>query len=687
MSVRSFNILGYAILLFFGCKRKEMAEWPLNVLTPLVQTELGLNDLVADSMLISNTDGSYNLVYDYEQLLDSFGDYLEIPDTISSVSMSLNKLILEDRNMVDTIPLKEIMPASVFLDGKMVQLEAQDITNSSGKQEIDISEAFFRKAKFLKGQMEISIYNDLPVEIELIIFKLSNKNNGTIIALDTFFNVKPGNSDYKLISLAGKEIDGILIGELIRVKTLESPGPVLIESNKGIRVELKVTGLEPEYATAIFPSQNLIENSEEVTYNFKGPQITVLKIRTGFVKMKVINTIQERIILTYKLPNSRYDDQPNTAVVLELIVPAASPGKPTFVEKLFPINKYVIDYNGKDRILPPHFNTIYSELSARMEASGIERNLSLGDSVFIQFGMVDIVPEFVIGDFGLKTFSINESNPIPAFKNINGTISLEDINVILSFENTFGIEANIDIIEINGFNSRTGKSARIISSELDQTINLKRAYSLPLRPAFNIKKLTPTNSTVKTFVENLSDVIYTKFNITSRPYGSKDFTDFVFQDSYLKAKLSLNMPVTFGAEGLQLTQKKSWKPVTPDGQFKKIKTGNLKLWISNEFPLAAKIQIEFLDSKGAILTTLFQDGNWGEVIAADVSTGAGRTTGSSSTLIPVNVNETKMKLIKSSINYSVKVIFDTPGSLRYKIFNTYKMKVKITGDFVYDQSL
>lgn len=61
-----------------------------------------------------------------------------------------------------------------------------------------------------------------------------------------------------------------MVGLVKRVKTKASDNPVLVEANKGIRLDLSIRDIELEYATAIFPSQNLLEEKQEVKYNF-GP--------------------------------------------------------------------------------------------------------------------------------------------------------------------------------------------------------------------------------------------------------------------------------------------------------------------------------------------------------------------------------------------------------------------------------
>lgn len=674
------------LLLWVGCKRVDEAAWNTRIAAPLAEADLKLTDLIADSLLISDDEGAYRLIYSYETLLDSFGDYLNVPDTLNQVSVSLNKLILEDRTLTDTITLKEIMPESKFLDGTTVPLPEQDIKNA-GKQEIDITEAFFRKAKFKKGFLEIGIHNDLPVYVDLIVFKLYNKSNLEEIANDTFTDIAPFSSAFKSISLAGKEVDGILVGELVRVKTRASSGPVLIDADKGLRLELKVTGLEPEYATAVFPSQTLIQENQEVTYRFGGPEITVMRIRSGYVKMKVISTIEEEIVLNYTIPQSSYKGQPGTPLIKEVRVPPAPRGQSSSIDQLFSIADYEVLYKGKDPLNPPFTNTVYSELSARMESSGKERYIALTDSVFIIFGLVDIVPEFAIGDFGKKTYSIDEKEAIKAFKNITGTLSLESVNMSLLFENAFGIEADLQVKNLNGINNRNGKSAKLWSAALDDVITLPRAYNPPLTPTYRILTFNDQNSTLKPFIENLPDQVHTQFDIVSRPRGSNNYTDFVFFDSYLKATLRLDMPVQFGADNLKLVQKRPWDLNQNQQRSDRIKSGIITVLVENDFPLAASLQVEFLSETEEVLTTLFPDGMANDAVAGMILPGQEKTTGPGSSRLTVEVNEAKMALIRQAKYIRIISTLDTPGSERYKIFDHYKINVKVLADFIYEQRL
>ncbi len=72
----------YFLVLSSGCKEDSgNAEWDVDVLAPVLKTTLSLNDLVEDSLLVSNPDSSLKFVYvnNFSNLL--IDTLLSIPDT------------------------------------------------------------------------------------------------------------------------------------------------------------------------------------------------------------------------------------------------------------------------------------------------------------------------------------------------------------------------------------------------------------------------------------------------------------------------------------------------------------------------------------------------------------------------------------------------------------------------------
>ena len=119
-----------------------------------------------------------------------------------------------------------------------------------------------------------------------------------------------------------------------RIKTKASNGDVLIDIDKGLRTTFSVRGLKPEYATAVFPAQNLVEREDETKYEFGGAELTRIEVKTGSILMKVESSIEEAIILEYEVPNSNRAGDTNS-IYKEWIIPAAKPGEIVNVEESF----------------------------------------------------------------------------------------------------------------------------------------------------------------------------------------------------------------------------------------------------------------------------------------------------------------------------------------------------------------
>ena len=688
------KIIGSKILLLLlivtlnlGCKRNLETTWDAEYAAPIAHAEMDLSDLIGDSLLVKKGDNSLDLIYDYQLMVDSVNNYLDVPDTLQEKSVTLAKIVLDNRTLSDTITLGEIYPLSKLLDGQTQILPAFDQDGSNNKQEIDVTKQFFKVAKFKAGFIDMTLSNDLPVEAEKIVFILSNKADGQIIIEDSFLNVLPNTSVTTTRSLAGKKIDGILVGVVKRIKTKASNGAVLIDSKKGIRLDLAIRDLELEYATAIFPAQNLVAENQEVKYNLGSAEITYMEIKSGFVIMEVFSNVKEEIILDYKIPNSMRNFDKNDFVWQTVKVPPAVQGSYSKVVKKFPLDGYQVSYKGQFPDIPPFkYNTVYSEFTARIEYTGIERTLSLSDSVYVRFGLTEIKPKLAIGDFGIHFFDFEEKQPIKFFENVKGSISLEDVNLSLWFKNTFGIQADMTIDNLTGVNTRTNNSVKLISSVIPvppSTILVDRAKNDPFVPYIYTMNFDKSNSNLKQFLENIPDRLDSKFSMEVRKRGSANYTDFVFDTSKLTANLRLQMPVQFGTGGLELSQLQDFNLLNLKNS-DKIKSGVLKLDVSNGYPLEATCDIEFLDEQGLVLTTLNEPGVTQTILPGNLD-GNGIVTSPVQSQVYIDVSVSKMQIIKNAKKIRIKVKFSTPGGNRYKIYSTYKFGVKLKGNFIYEQ--
>lgn len=671
----------FLILLLASSCRKEKFSYESNWVTPLVETKLTLGDLVPDSLLNKNNDSSLNVVYEAEYAVNNLDDILQIPDRIETVEVSLTSLVLEDRSFTDTLTLLELYPPSLFLNGTEASLPAQEIVTNEGTV-LDVTEQFFTTATFKEGFIDISISNDLPVEAEVLEFELRNFEDKSVIVSGVFNDVFPNTTVSESYDLAGKTVDGVLELIVIKVKTRASNGDVLIDASKGIRTTITIRDLKPQVATAIFPAQNLVEREDETKYEFGGAELTQIYIKSGFILMKVESSIEEAIVLNYTIPNSSKWAEPGV-ITKEWVIPAAPKGEKVYIEERFPVDSFNIFLWGKERSVAPDFNHIYNELTASIRYSGIERTLSLDDKISIEFGLIDVKPDLVIGDPGPHSFSLQDTVSLKAFDNLSGNLSLDDAVVSLDFYNSFGIQAQVTVNELISENTNNGSKVKLSPlGELASPLLLEKATNPPLTPYEKTILLDKSNSNVKQFLENMPNKLYPDLDVVIRPNGTINRNDFAFAQSKVAVNFKIEAPLTIGLDSFSLTILEDFN-LLGDNETQNIQEGKLLLKVKNSFPFEGDLRLEFVDQQGGVLFAKGSD-TGSQMQAAEVDAITGKTVGQVESEVAVSISRTEFQLLKSAEQVEVTVILNTKDAIRYKMYSDYGVEVQLITNFIYE---
>lgn len=673
-------------LILASCSRKELSlTWDIDAALPLAGISIGITDLLPDSMISENADGSLNLVYQRQLVLDSFDQILKVPDTLNEVSVNLQKLILDERTLEDTVKLREIFPQAVLLNGQTVELPALDISDAGQGQVIDVSEAFFRTATFRKGTIEIEINNDLPVKAEVLKFRLKNQDDGVIILEDEFRDIEPNSSKIKQYDLKGKRVNGVMIGEIPQVKTAPSNGPVLVEANKGVRLKLRVFDLEPESATAIFPAQTLVADSQEVTYNLGGAKVTSMQLTKGTVVMDVISTIEEEIVLDYNIPDSRERESGGASIRRVYRVPPAPRGGVSMIQERFPIDGFFVVYKGKDQNAEPYYNTVYSILSARIEYSGIERSISLTDSVRVRFGLIDVEPYYATGEFGGRSVTTTGKTDISMLKNLKGGINLEDIRLKIGVVNTFGLEAGVDIRQFTGVNTRSGKSVKLSGTPIQSQVLINKAFNRPpLIPANDSFVFNRTNSNLKQFVENLPDELHYDLRAVTSPRGTINLNDFIFSFSSLKANVELEVPVNIRFDSLMYVQATRLS-VQDAEQLAKAESGSLKLMLENGFPFSLGLGLQFRDDQGNVLFEILETER--HQVSAAATDASGKVLLPQTAVFNIPLSGADLVKIRQATHIQWSGFANTKEAVRHKLYEDYRAVFKLLFEGRYEAEI
>jgi hypothetical protein len=381
--------------------------------------------------------------------------------------------------------------------------------------------------------LDISIQNDLPVEISLIVFELRNKDDNTVVATDSFKNIPAsGGVSKQTIDLGGKTVTKNLVGVIRKLVTKASSGPVLIESDKGIKVILGVRNLRPVYAVAAFPTQDVINQDEGLILYMGGADIKYFKVESGRLRIKVISTIQEDMSMVLALPGATKDGK---SFYQELSLPGPGGKGVATTEKIYEMKGFLLDFRGKDPDVKDTVNTFHQILRVTLDSSGRKLAVGLQDSIVLEYRLEGLKPEYAIGYLGNQLSRTGvDTTSFDLFKGLSGDVKFKDIKLGFVLKNSIGADGRFRLHQLAGINQFSGKDLALTANPLNNDLYVAKPNFI--RGEFTETKvqLDVNNSNIKPFLENLPQLLEYDLETEVSPNGNvNNYTDFVFDESRL----------------------------------------------------------------------------------------------------------------------------------------------------------
>ena len=677
------------IISFQSCKLNKKKEWDVKLLAPIATTELTINDLLStkDSGVVKNADNSIQVVYNKSLAGVNLGNYIKVPDTSLRKSVNFKTINLGERTLKKSITLGEVARNAGFTGQILIlnngnKMVVPALTNiSTGKTSID-AQNFFQTATFIDGKLKLDIYNGFPVDITNIHIQLLNAVGGQII-IDDYISIIPSHTSFsKIYSLAGKTVEGKLIANVI---SMDSPGSngnaVLIDTANAMSITISAFDMQVQSAEAIFPAQNLVNDKIDISYNLGGPLITYMRIKSGDIRITAKHTIQDSLHINYSIPRATINGVP---LVLNRTVPPAPIGDSAEISEIYKVDNYTIDLSGRNR---DTFNTFYNTLAVSIDSSGKIRHLSLKDSIYIFYGLFDVIPEYLHGYLGQRVDSIKASINFDGFNKITGgSLSLPDFKVSLELDNGVGAEANVIITKLTGRNTRTGKTIDLQGTSVGTPIKIKPARDNPFTPSVNIISLDTKNSNIRELLSILPDKIDYDMRVIINPNGNtSNYNDFLYNTSAISASINLETPVQLGINGLTLQDTVAVPLTVSTGE--NAKDALFNIYVDNGFPFEAQLQLYNMDKFNFLVDSFLLPNN--KTIKAGVlDPVTGKIAQSSQSIIQADINSLRVNQLRYSGRMLVKAKLNTvPANKLIKIYSDYKMKVKVTGTLTYHNSL
>lgn len=691
---KRFSLAAFTLIisgLLGGCGLTTLTElkWDTEWILPIASSESGLDNLIQDTTLATNSEGLFALVFRDTLASIKLTDLVNFPGFDLGFTVRLDSISLNPDTITQQITLEEVADQLID-DGNIIGqlIKNSDSSSlplvpgvpglSSGEIPIDAS-GFFEFAKIDSGFLDLTINNNWPLSLENVVLEIRNATlTGPPLVRDTFPLIPAGTSRMGSYDLAGAEIESQLVGELVNLDIKDSTN-VYIEIAKAIEVVIVARDLRAEEANAVFPAQTIFEQAESRFYTFgegnSAVRITDLEIKSGQITANSTTTIEDSLLTLYRIDNAvnSMGQQPEVSLKI-LPAPAGGVRNQTSVQDL---GGFSIDMtNG---------GTSYSQLQDYFRAdllfSGKLVNIDKEDSLLVQFAVAELIPTYAAGYFGSDSYQFEGDIIVNWRDGLNlGRIKFSDPKATLILANGLGIDGNMEIVDLTATNSRTNESARLTTGALlAGPLTLERPQ---LPDTFGIAEtqleFRKDESNIVEVLEKEVDELHYDLRLQTNPdQNPLNFDDFASDQSAITAIVDLEVPLDGVLETLLLEDTVQLTPTSTEDI--PAESGTIRLVLDNDYPLVGVASAEIEDANGAVIYVLANAFR----IEGAIPNAAGRTDNPARSVLDLEITKTQLEeILETGARVVYRYQLDTrPANRDVKFYSDYKITTKITVQF------
>ena len=673
--MKNILLISLTTFLLFACKHElERPTWDVDMIVPLVHSEMNINDMLSDSNLniVENEEGFVSLVFQQEFIDMNLDTLIKIDAIADEQTHTLDSASFADVVIADTATIGESIieiPFGTILlpDGSTNSIPA--IANVANEDTINIDASeYFETMTLYKGMLIIEIMNGYPTDLSNMSLSLINTTNQNLIATFSFPFIASGATVSDSISIAGQTMDKNLLAILHNMDINASNGPVLINYSDAVITTITISDIGITNATAIFPEQQLTETLKEHSFDMGGAQIKEIGIKSGTVTIYVLSTLPNGKMI-YNIPSLKKNGLSFTSG--EMLIPEATNTNLTAFE--FDFQGYVLDLTGQDgRLGGDTINTIYTEAYTFIDSTGELETINYTDS-FYSYVEFDVTAEYAKGYLGQDTIEFGpETKELTLFNKINADVfDLNKADLKIKFENFIGADAAIQINDFSTSNSNT-----TVLAGIDQNGNTIIGHNYTIDRASLIGNGLPINQSMTEIIidademlEIFPDRINTQATFYINPNGQATTDDFLYPDYPIKASMNMEIPLSFIAKNLTLIDTTE---ISISNQ-EDLEIDQLFITIKNGLPLDANLKLVLLDNQNLVIDTLLASTT---ILAA--STDANNLVNQINTT-SIQMDYTNFNNVKKLI--SIASFNSTPINKFISIYNNYTIDITLSAKF------
>lgn len=398
-----------------------------------------------------------------------------------------------------------------------------------------------------------------------------------------------------------------------------------------------------------------------------------LILREGRLELKMTNMVQSRILGSIQIPAAQF---PQGGSTLNTTAEAGTPAQPTISIASRDLAGTSFDLRG------PQFNsvnTLQTVVGAQLDPNGQGATVTDQDSLIIEARYFGLVPEYAKGFFGQRQVSAGPTEESLGLFDaiVGGTLDLQAATLKLKVENGFGVDLQLRMRELTAINTRTGAEVSLEHALFNGPLNLTRALDLGNGPQPTIVERTMNvgNSNLTEFIEALPDRARYQLDLALNPLGDiSNGNDFLYHSSKLKASIDLELPLRLIANELTLQSISIPNlPGTANGHA--LRSGNLRLFATNGFPMSARIVLDLIDSDGQVVSSIPVEGTVAPGILGANALVSHRT----SSQLTARLDEALVNQLYTGARLRTRVAFTTADQGQHlRLLDSYALDLQVT---------
>lgn len=692
-----FLVLFGITSLLASCKRESQSHWNTDVLVPIANTNLTIQNLVNDTNTIkTNSDNSLTLAYTSNLYNFNLADSLiSIPDTAIGKQFNIDSLNLATQHFQYMISLGNLAtqmiadsnPLGTFIIGENNQSIPIPAISGLFSQKLDFNvQQLFDSAILSSGTLYYKIVNDFPFPLNSMHLVIKNATDNIIIGSQTVPPIPAFDTSLVYeIPLAGKRITSQFELDVDSISTPGTNGKAVpIDTSDYLQVQTGINGLYASEAWAKFPTQNVVNQTAEVTQVIRDRKLTFVNVRQGTLHVFITSSVPQKMQLTYSLLGA-YDNR-GRPLVESTPVPAAPLNSTVTIDSILNIAGFSINLTG---VSGTQFNTYSQQIIAQLDSSGITEHITNQMGINVRYEITQVAPNYIKGYLGRDTINAIDTAAF-SFLNVfqSGKLDLSQVTMNFDVQNGLGVPGQVKINSLSA-NSPVNGTVALQGSILNTPLSISSASDFPLRPGYNTYALNSTGNAPN--LPQLLDILpnEVQYNVqvqTNVKGNNQQYQEFVYLESGLNINLDAQIPLSLIASNLVLLDTLPFNLSNANLNVNGITDGIINLVAENKFPIVPVLTMIVYDSTWAPVDTLLLK----TTVAAGLLDANCMVDAPKQTVIQLPVSQARLNNIKRGRNAIITANFSTSSSSatcngqHLKIYSNYNLGITFTAKFNYE---